>query len=436
MTDKEFENKIGKSLKNYEEQPQHDIFSRIESTLAAQGAASRPPRKAVLAPLYRYVSAAAVIVLIMAGALYLNRRSAAEIVTEQFAESSPEENYNTVTTEIPHDTESDATATVENPTLPAASQTQPESATTQPLNEPVQTGLWEGSESGDRAATGTDTPEESAEPEQPKIYRPKRGQQPSRYEKRLIAQDTRRTSRQTSARRQGITGSIFGGNFGAGTGDLSTMEQDKVASANMLIKQTFDEAVPCANGLNTEDGFIMPVAESLNTQEAVLNHRMPITLGVSVAFPLNDRLSLTTGLSYSYLYSSSSQSFTSSSSTVTRELHYLGIPLGLTYTFYRTGNFNLYSQGSAMVEKALAWHETYGISTALDHNSESANYHVKGVQISANIAAGVSYSFNPNLALYIEPGVSYYFAQRHQPASYRTVHPVNFSLRVGLRFGK
>ena len=432
MTDKEFEKKIADSLRHYEEQPPHDILSRIEETLAAQGAVGGTKRRktAVLIPLYRYVAAAAAVALIIVGALYVNRRTAVELVTVPVAENTPEATPDT-------STDSDSTAVAvempsvaEIPTLVAG-----EVPETQPLSETtVSSGETELYVSEFTDADETEDSQEFTEPEQPQIYRQRRGQQPSRYEKRLTAQDTRLAAH-TATRRTRVTGAVYAGNYGAGTGDLSTREQDKVASANMLIQQTFDDAVPYANGLNTEDGMIMPVAESLNTQEAVLNHRMPVTLGVSVAFPLNDRLALTTGLSYSYLYSSSSQSFTSSSSSVTRELHYLGIPVGLAYTFYSAGNFNLYSQGSAMVEKAVAWRETYGISTALDHNSQSARYHVQGVQMSVNIAAGASYSFNPHLSLYIEPGVSYYFAQRHQPANYRTVHPVNFSLRVGLRFG-
>ena len=432
MTEKEFDRKIGERLNGYEERPVHDVYSRIEKTLARNGMAGVKPRKKILIPLYRYVSAAAVISLAVLAGIYFTRRAATVIMPENTVAEA---------TKIFSEPESGITPTASDRVQSFAEAVRQDVVFSHTKPAPQRTEIAQTSETvqeefaavENSAATGSSDNSD----ELPQIYRRDRSsEQPILSDNRYMAQAAGTDSRRTSTSRQRISGSVYAGNFGAGRGDLSTREQDKVASANMLIKQTFDEALPCASGLNTEEGFMMPVAENLNTQEAVLNHRMPITAGLSLAFTLNDRMSLTTGLNYSYLYSSSSQNFISGSSNITRELHYLGIPVGLSYTLLRNGSFSLYAQGGGMIEKAVLWRETYGISTSLDHNTEKASYHVKGVQLSVNISAGASYYFSRNLGLYVEPGISYYFPQRYQPANYRTVHPVSFSLRAGIRFGK
>ena len=446
MTEKDFDKKIGDRLRNYEERPENDVYSRIEKTLARNAAVTAAPAKRVLKPLYRYVSAAAAIMLIITAGIYFTRHTATITLPDNTVadttyrsngdSGNAADNKKTITdigqtfsemqsgNVTAHTESSYRTVQAVRPDETAHTTVMPHSENTLPVIETT-----ENSGSGIEETTADDLP---------KIYRPKRSEIPSRYENRFTAQSAGTgTPSRTQNRRQLISGSVYAGNTGAGRGDLSTREQDMVASANMLIKQSFDEAVPCAYGLtNTEDGCMMPVAENLNTQDASLNHRMPISAGVSLALSLNDRLSLTTGLNYTYLYSSSSQNFTSGSSNITRELHYIGIPVGVAYTFLRNGNFSLYSQGGGMIEKAVAWHETYGISTSLDQNTEKANYHVKGVQMSINLSAGASYYVSRNISLYVEPGISYYFPQRYQPANYRTVHPVSFSLRAGIRFGK
>ena len=118
-----------------------------------------------------------------------------------------------------------------------------------------------------------------------------------------------------------------------------------------------------------------------------------------------------------------------------KQADYIGVPVGLTYTFYRAGGFGFYVQGGGMVEKGVAWRETQGFADAGDSGRESTLRRIKGVQFSVSAAAGVSYNFNRHIGLYVEPGVGYYFRQKDQPASYRTVHPTSFSVKVGVRFG-
>ena len=237
------------------------------------------------------------------------------------------------------------------------------------------------------------------------------------------------------APRRKVAGSVYAGNFGTFAGNSVTNDPDRAASAGMLIKQTSDGGMTLQSGLHEENGRPVLAPTGPVTEEVRLQHRMPLNVGLSLSVPLGERLALTTGLNYSYLYSSSEQSFSAGTAHITRELHYIGVPVGLTYTFYRAGGFGFYVQGGGMVEKGVAWRETQGFADAGDSGRESTLRRIKGVQFSVSAAAGVSYNFNRHIGLYVEPGVGYYFRQKDQPASYRTVHPTSFSVKVGVRFG-
>ena len=64
-------------------------------------------------------------------------------------------------------------------------------------------------------------------------------------------------------------------------------------------------------------------------------HRLPMSLGLSVYYQLNPRLAFQTGVNYTYLYSEFS---TPLYPNIYREqkLHYLGVPVGLSWQFWKT----------------------------------------------------------------------------------------------------
>lgn len=252
------------------------------------------------------------------------------------------------------------------------------------------------------------------------------------YWNQLIAQDSRNNRK---ARGGKVSAALYAGNFGTGKGDMRSNDPDKAAASGMLINQSTDNNKSPSSEICGEDGKPILVPTAPNIQSLELQHKMPLNVGLSLALPLTDELSLISGVNYSYLHSSSSQSFLSESGGITRELHYIGIPLGISYTFYRNKHLSIYAQGNGMIEKAVSWRETYHFANSRDNGTEVSERSVKGVQLSVNAAAGISYDFNKHVGLYLEPGISYYFDNKHQPASYRTIHPTSFSLRVGIRVG-
>ena len=183
---------------------------------------------------------------------------------------------------------------------------------------------------------------------------------------------------------------------------------------------------------NNSIGTNLPYYQKVNSYNSSTNqfpysqfvwkHRLPVRFGLSVHYQLNDRLSLLSGVSYTYLYSECSIPYTH----YNQKLHYLGIPIGIVWQLWSSGHFRLYLSGSAMLEKCInASFDSYGSE---DFDIE------KPWQWSLNAAAGAEYSFTPQLGVYLEPSLGYYFDDGSNLEHYYKDHPLAPSISFGLRF--
>ncbi len=159
--------------------------------------------------------------------------------------------------------------------------------------------------------------------------------------------------------------------------------------------------------------------------EFVWKHRLPLRFGLSVHYQLNGRLSLLSGISYTYLNSECSIPLYNNMS-YHQKLHYLGIPIGMAWQLWSSGHFRLYLSGNAMLEKC--------INASFDNKSSDGVDIEKPWQWSVNVAAGAEYSFTPQLGVYLEPSLGYYFNDGSSLEHYYKEHPLAPSISFGLRF--
>ena len=157
-------------------------------------------------------------------------------------------------------------------------------------------------------------------------------------------------------------------------------------------------------------GSTQPIPSS-TTYDVEAKHRLPVTLGLSVHYQLNARLALLTGINYTYLYSEFS---TLLYPNIYREqkLHYLGVPVGLSWLFWKTSGFSFYLSGSAMLQKCL---------------------NEKPWQWSVNASAGAEYAITPLLGIFLQPSLGYYFHDGTSFEHYYKEHPLAPSIEFGLR---
>lgn len=183
--------------------------------------------------------------------------------------------------------------------------------------------------------------------------------------------------------------------------------------------------------LDPTTGNMIP---QLVEQTSNMKHDYPITIGVSVGVPVADRVSVLSGVNYSYMRSKSTTESANSEVRSTQKLHYIGIPVSVKYDFLDTKRVTLYASAGGTVEKCVSGKiDTDHYSNGVLTKSEETTNRGKGLQTSVGATVGVELKLGDMLGIYLEPGVSYYFENSNQPSSYRTEHPTSFSARAGVR---
>lgn len=174
------------------------------------------------------------------------------------------------------------------------------------------------------------------------------------------------------------------------------------------------------NGSDNYQGYYFVNNYSYTLTEYVSKHHLPIRFGLSVQYQLNNHLALHSGISYTYLYSEFSIPLYQNIS-YDQKLHYLGIPLGVTWQLWNANRFRFYLSGGAMVEKC--------VRADVDGSSVSK----KPWQWSVAAAAGAEYTFIPQLGVYLEPSLGYYFDDGTSLEHYYKEHSLAPSIMFGLR---
>jgi hypothetical protein len=164
-----------------------------------------------------------------------------------------------------------------------------------------------------------------------------------------------------------------------------------------------------------------------------ISHHPPISVGLSIAKPIDDYFSIESGLTYSFLYSRFRNEIPWCEAS--RSLHYVGIPVNLAVKLLPPRShspWNLYFSTGGMVEKCVWEHSVQKESNSSEMPRIINNGKIDGLMWSLQAALGVAYKFNGDYSLFFEPKVSYYF-ESGQPFSIRTEHPFVPSLTIGLR---
>lgn len=179
-----------------------------------------------------------------------------------------------------------------------------------------------------------------------------------------------------------------------------------------------------------------------------LSHQQPISVGITASKYLTDKLSLETGLMFTYL----SSKITSDSEINIEEKQtfgYLGIPIYINYEFYRLKKAKFYlSLGATMQkdifgkytshfvlgdeilgsESSLQYDIIYSEPRYLKKNISQSNW-----QFSSHLNLGVAYPIYRKLYFYSQIGGVYYFDANNE---YRTIfsdRKFQLDLNLGLR---
>ena len=154
-------------------------------------------------------------------------------------------------------------------------------------------------------------------------------------------------------------------------------------------------------------------------------HYQPVSFGLSVGYPLSSRLSLSTGVVYTRLRSDFTNVVYDMSISRQQTLHYLGVPLNLQYHLWHSGSLNVYLSAGGAAD--------YNIKTKMISNGVEQQLDRDRWQFSMQGGIGLQYDVLPQLGLYAEPDVKYYFDNGSAIRNFFKDKPLNLNLQFGLR---
>jgi hypothetical protein len=200
-----------------------------------------------------------------------------------------------------------------------------------------------------------------------------------------------------------------GGAIAAGGGLLAALAT-QLARADLRPLLPRDHDTDGPNNTNSID--------IINGLETTHSHRMPLVVGLSVKFPVTEKIGVTTGLEYS-LYSSS---FSYPPGEKTQLVHYLGIPVRLDWTFVSSRWLDAYLGTGVKGDLCLG--------ATMDGQSIGKD----GPAFRLLGAGGIQFNATRNLGLFVEPEVSWTLpSDRRMLSTYSSEHPWMFTVATGVR---
>lgn len=155
-------------------------------------------------------------------------------------------------------------------------------------------------------------------------------------------------------------------------------------------------------------------------------HHQPISVGMQVGFHLFPKLKLSTGLVYTKVSSDFISGVSDTRTVSTQDLHYIGIPLNLSYSVWEYKGLHTYVTAGG--EGAV------NIKNHTETDGEVKESKRDKMQWSTNASVGIQYDFIPQLGVYVEPGMKYYFDNGSQIENIFKDKKLNFNIQFGLRF--
>lgn len=164
-------------------------------------------------------------------------------------------------------------------------------------------------------------------------------------------------------------------------------------------------------------------------------HRLPVRVGLNVAYRLTDRLSVESGVSYTRLSSDMKDGTKDNYSSGSQKLDYIGVPLNVKYRAFGYRRLSVYASAGLLTEKCVSGKTTHEyVISGEKKKHETEDVAAKPWQLSVNAAIGAQFDVLRNVGVYVEPGVSYYFDDRSPLSTIYKEKPLNFNLNIGIRY--
>ena len=221
---------------------------------------------------------------------------------------------------------------------------------------------------------------------------------------------------------------------GAGTASSSERQLTNAIMGANPLESNVNYADWVDGGFRNGESFVVYNQPEVETK---YSHKLPVKFGVSFRYGFNERLGIESGLTYTLLNSTfTTAAGTANGNTTGKQtLHYIGIPLNVTYNIIGSKLFNVYASAGGAMEKAVGgYFETTGHVDGKRSETNRNSLKPKELQWSLNASAGAQVNVLNQLGLYVEPGISYRIPSGSHVRSIYTDKKLDFSIGFGIRF--
>ncbi len=221
---------------------------------------------------------------------------------------------------------------------------------------------------------------------------------------------------------------------GAGTASSSERQLTNAVMGANPLESNVNYADWVDGGFRNGESFVVYNQPEVETK---YSHKLPVKFGVSFRYGFNKRLGIESGLTYTLLNSTfTTAAGTANGNTTGKQtLHYIGIPLNVTYNIIGSKLFNVYASAGGAMEKAVGgYFETTGHVDGKRSETNRNSLKPKELQWSLNASAGAQVNVMNQLGLFVEPGISYRIPSGSHVRSIYTDKKLDFSIGFGIRF--
>ena len=195
-----------------------------------------------------------------------------------------------------------------------------------------------------------------------------------------------------------------------------------------------------ANNANLSDGERAAIKEiakyHIQQGEKTANrydsHYLPFTISVAAQHRFNNHLGIESGLNYTLLSSQFVLGEINAGIVDNQKIHYLGIPLKVSYNWLSSKHWDIYSSAGFTFEFPVnaTLSTDYRLKKSLYFKTESFK---APCQWSMSAGAGVQYNIGSHFGIFAEPNVQYFIPNGSDIKTYRTEHPFSITLPIGIR---
>ena len=161
-------------------------------------------------------------------------------------------------------------------------------------------------------------------------------------------------------------------------------------------------------------------------------------VGLSFAKRIDSRWTIETGIRYTYLRSDSVSSSEIRYRESDQRIHYIGIPLKVSYRLFDWRGLSVYGQlGGGLDIPVGGTRKIFQNETFKDKPNVLKRWEEKmdtPLQWSVEAGIGLQYGFTPWFSIFAEPSVRYYFNPGSDVVTVRQDSPVVFTVPLGIRF--